>query len=429
MPLHGRAERPLMLDDPGMVDWAQEVFAGGSKEFPELLPDQWLKEVKDAGYDSVILADPHKRGDPHEVIFFEPTQLKSALGNRGTYDIDDPDLNKAQGGEVRAAKGGLLGALAKTAEKGLERAAKAVPVAQRAIVGAQEILPTAEREANLAKFLEESKVPKRVYHGTKSKQEIKSFDPSKIGSATDQGYLGRGFYFDDYLTANVYAGFNSTNPENSISGGSVYPVHLSIKNPVELKNRIEGRRQVDRELLAREFAGLPKSATADDLRAKFIEMGHDGVIFDNNGVKEYVAFEPTQIKSALGNRGTYDINDPDITKASGGEVRASKGGLLGALAKTAEKGLEAAAKGAKVAVKAAPQDEALRLAQLRAALPPAQGGLGLPANNTPMDRANAMEFNYVRRSRNPSGPFNDVNYAMFLEQTAFFWQRSMARPG
>jgi hypothetical protein len=100
MPLHGRAERPLMLDDPVMVDWAQEVFAGGSREFPELLPDQWLKEVKDAGYDSVILADPHKRGDPHEVIFFEPTQLKSALGNRGTYDIDDPDLNKADGGTV-----------------------------------------------------------------------------------------------------------------------------------------------------------------------------------------------------------------------------------------------------------------------------------------------------------------------------------------
>lgn len=38
----------------------------------------------------------------------------------------------------------------------------------------------------------------------------------------------------------------------------------------------------------------------------------------------------------------------------------------------------------------APQDEALRLAQQRAALPPAQGGLGLPANNTPMDRAKAM---------------------------------------
>ena len=39
---------------------------------------------------------------------------------------------------------------------------------------------------------------------------------------------------------------------------------------------------------------------------------------------------------------------------------------------------------------AAPQDEALRLAQQRAALPVEQHGLGLPAGNTPMDRANVM---------------------------------------
>jgi hypothetical protein len=118
MPLHGRAERPLMLDDPGMLEWAQEVFAGGSKEFPELLPDKWLNEVKEAGYDSVILADPYKRGHDHEIIFFEPNQLKSALGNRGTYDIDDPDITKAKGGVIHMADAGrvtkgIMGALTK----------------------------------------------------------------------------------------------------------------------------------------------------------------------------------------------------------------------------------------------------------------------------------------------------------------------------
>ncbi len=40
----------------------------------------------------------------------------------------------------------------------------------------------------------------------------------------------------------------------------------------------------------------------------------------------------------------------------------------------------------------APQEEALRLAQQRAALPVEQGGLGLPKDNTPMDRARAMGF-------------------------------------
>lgn len=41
----------------------------------------------------------------------------------------------------------------------------------------------------------------------------------------------------------------------------------------------------------------------------------------------------------------------------------------------------------------APQDEALRLAQERAALPVERGGLGLPPNNTAEQRAAAMGFN------------------------------------
>jgi hypothetical protein len=40
----------------------------------------------------------------------------------------------------------------------------------------------------------------------------------------------------------------------------------------------------------------------------------------------------------------------------------------------------------------APQADALKLAQERAALPPAKGGLGLPKNNTPEQRAKAMGF-------------------------------------
>ena len=43
--------------------------------------------------------------------------------------------------------------------------------------------------------------------------------------------------------------------------------------------------------------------------------------------------------------------------------------------------------------KAAPMDEALRIAQKNAAKPVSKGGLGLPPDNTPMDRARAMGAN------------------------------------
>ena len=71
-----------------------------------------------------------------------------------------------------------------------------------------------------------------------------------------------------------------------------------------------------------------------------------------------------------------------------GAGRTVKGGIE--LVETFLKELNKPAKAAVKVTVAAPQDQALRLAQQRAALPPAQGGLGLPANNTPEQRAKAM---------------------------------------
>jgi hypothetical protein len=65
--------------------------------------------------------------------------------------------------------------------------------------------------------------------------------------------------------------------------------------------------------------------------------GFDGIIAHRpDGSKEYVAFKPEQIKSAIGNQGTFDPNDPDITKAGGGRINASKGGNMDLRSKAAE---------------------------------------------------------------------------------------------
>jgi hypothetical protein len=101
MPVHVQAKNPMLLDDPTMLSWAQSAYANGSKEFPELMPKEWADRVKE-DYDSIILADPYGRGDPHEVIMFNPSKIKSAIGNRGTYDTTKPELNKAKGGLTQA---------------------------------------------------------------------------------------------------------------------------------------------------------------------------------------------------------------------------------------------------------------------------------------------------------------------------------------
>jgi len=104
MPLYARMENPLMLDDPEMLGWARDVFAGGSREFPQVLPQRWVDDIRSEGYDSIIykpkpLKDVSGKEYPSdEYIVFDPTQIKSASGNRGTYDPNDPDIRKARGG-------------------------------------------------------------------------------------------------------------------------------------------------------------------------------------------------------------------------------------------------------------------------------------------------------------------------------------------
>jgi hypothetical protein len=107
MPLYSNAKRPLMLDDPITMDWARQVFADGSSDFPYLIPEKTAKAIREAGYDYIHYADPHGIKEGHEYIMLDPErQLKSAIGNQGTYDTSDPDITKAQGGIVKMAEGG-----------------------------------------------------------------------------------------------------------------------------------------------------------------------------------------------------------------------------------------------------------------------------------------------------------------------------------
>lgn len=101
MPVYVQARSPLLLDDKLAIEWAREVYADGSREFPDLISQKTVDELKKGGYDSIIHADPYgNRGGEQEIIMFEPNKIKSAIGNRGTYDIEDADITKAEGGAV-----------------------------------------------------------------------------------------------------------------------------------------------------------------------------------------------------------------------------------------------------------------------------------------------------------------------------------------
>ena len=87
------------------------------------------------------------------------------------------------------------------------------------------------------------------------------------------------------------------------------PVYSSVKNPYEIQG----------------VQNIPMNGI--DTK-KLQALGYDGVMYrDEAGVlQEVVAFQPTQVKSATGNKGTYDMTKPDINEAKGGLVRMAEGG-------------------------------------------------------------------------------------------------------
>ena len=187
-----------------------------------------------------------------------------------------------------------------------------------------------DRAANFRRWFGDSKVvdeagnPLTVYHGTKSRGGFDAFDPEKIGTATDEGFLGRGFYFTtSEPTADAIGGITK-GQKTQLSpawagstygeGGSSGAFHVSAKNPVVIKP--EGW-SWDKRHIVRDQLGLGRDASADDILEALQRNGNDAVILDYSGGgwphQEVMIPSPTQIKSATGNRGTFDPNDPNIT--------------------------------------------------------------------------------------------------------------------
>jgi hypothetical protein len=115
---------------------ADEISEAGSKKnvsriLEDLLPEasvdayaladshEMVKQLKKQGYDGMIHKDvfdagmPYYKGDPNKIgegfdaehtidAFrpFEQNKIKSAIGNRGTYDTSKPDITMAKGGSV-----------------------------------------------------------------------------------------------------------------------------------------------------------------------------------------------------------------------------------------------------------------------------------------------------------------------------------------
>lgn len=176
-----------------------------------------------------------------------------------------------------------------------------------------------------SKIVNPDGTPKVMYHGTQSSFTV--FDKKK---AKSYGYYGKGFYFTD---SESHAG----------QYGNSMAVYLDVKNPLEQGKNHISKKQLRKFLEAvaenedydiwnygtEDISEIIDSIYRDDAFAvlqdvnataigdlaeaitlfnKVNNTNYDGVITPT----ETVVYEPTQIKSATDNIGTFDKSNPDI---------------------------------------------------------------------------------------------------------------------
>ncbi len=143
-----------------------------------------------------------------------------------------------------------------------------------------------------SKVVKQDGAPRVVYHGTAS--EFWAFDKSKLASNTGHMTAPFGFYFAEQKEkAEHYAEKNS---DGVPADERVIDAYLSIKNPATMS--------------LKEFQAIDNFDEAKALRRKLEQQGHDGIHVPE--IRQWVAFEPEQVKSASENVGTYDSKNPDI---------------------------------------------------------------------------------------------------------------------
>ena len=159
--------------------------------------------------------------------------------------------------------------------------------------------------------------PLVVYHGTGT-PNFDAFDPKK----QRQDMSGGGFFFtENPEEASEYAKAFPIDVPAADRRPGVLPVHLKIEHPFE-RHRFTDEALLKDDAAQQEMRRLEK--LRDDMPdATHVELltaaGYDGMLEQHGKTRHWVAFHPHQIKSATGNRGTFDAVDSRINYRQDGE--------------------------------------------------------------------------------------------------------------
>lgn len=252
---------------------------------------------------------------------FAPAAAPAGPEGVGAPVVGVPHM--AEGGEAGAVFGGLSDLIRKYADN-----PKAVE--------------------NFKAWHDGSQVPQVVYHQTNAV----GFPAFNTNPRYDLGsHFGTANQANDRLSVRPNEVTKSL-VDDMMSGQEMHPTntipaYLSMKNPLRTQDLGSwDAMRVKRWLLDNpDQHSIPADALMNNATNKpdFLKQviknhGYDGFVYRNtvedpeSQADSYLAFDPTQIKSSVGNSGDFDPSNPDFTKASGGSVRSfADGGEAGAV--------------------------------------------------------------------------------------------------
>jgi hypothetical protein len=165
-----------------------------------------------------------------------------------------------------------------------------------------------------SKVVDKKGKPLVVYHGTAS--DFSEFDAKLSDTQSRTGAPKGSFFFSDspQIAVSYTVAWQGDFSAEYSDEANVMPVYLSIKNPLKVDAKKENWQDI-------QYKG--RFYNINELAEKAQREGYDGLIVknvqdrgrgdvENDIATTYVAFNPTQVKSATGNIGTYDPDNADI---------------------------------------------------------------------------------------------------------------------
>lgn len=163
-----------------------------------------------------------------------------------------------------------------------------------------------------SKVVDEQGNPRVMYHGTKG-NDFSTFDPHIYG---DTGLI---FTAPDAATVDKFAG--------SELGSRVYPLFVRAERPFDYRSAADvdallvrvGKKSFTEQSIRGLKNGDWRFFEDPEVVDAIKELGFDGIWMSEEGAPTLAVFSEGQLKSATGNRGTFDANNPDIRYMPAGD--------------------------------------------------------------------------------------------------------------